>query len=556
VAQNYNIVEDLAQAPSAMSALEVLQSCSAQRKALLKSIGGIDPTDTNLIVFDLEDHIPRLPPQLAFQIQVVVFDKNIFRTVIDEGASTCVMSFSCWKAIGSPPLNESQNTLKAFNGSGFKPYGVLPSFPVTLEGKTVQVEVEVFDAPLDYNLLLGRSWINSMRAVVSTLFHVVHFPHQGKVVTVDQLAFFNSDTRTGNVPFIAKTLLGYENVGVGLLKDSSLMGTFPIPLPDVPCLLVSSINMMSTAPHELPVSSNPWIVPDPRDYTRFGDIMSLSPVESAYQAIHSTSPSILSLDELSPNPFHVIFPTDEMIMFVMEETPWDDGHNHSILFLEQHTLQNYQRISTLSTVVVISTVPGSSHDVFAKGNLSNISPTIPIDILVKPGIVENVHIGASCSPDEIITYTSLFKEFRDIFTWSYEEMPGINPTIVIHEIKTYPGAKPVRQCLRPVHPCKVVAIKLEVEKLLKDDFIYLVALTEWVSNPVPIDNKGGNICVCVDYMDINKSCPKDNFPTPFVDQIVDDYAGSEIFSLMHGFFGYNQINIAPEDQHKTAFICP
>jgi hypothetical protein len=182
-----------------MLSLEVLQSCPAQRKALLKAIGGIEPTNTNLIVFDLDDQIPRLPPQLMFQIQVVVFDKNICRIVIDEGASTCVMSLACWKAIGSPPLNESQNTLKSFNGSGFKPYGVLPSFPITLEGKTVQVEVEVFDAPLDYNLLLSRSWIDSMCAIVSTLFCVVRFPHQGKVVTVDQLAFFNSDTRTGNV---------------------------------------------------------------------------------------------------------------------------------------------------------------------------------------------------------------------------------------------------------------------------------------------------------------------------------------------------------------------
>jgi hypothetical protein len=78
-AQNYNIVEDLAQAPSAMSALAVLQTCPTQRKALLKAIGGLDPTDTNLIIFDLEDHIPRLPLQLAFQIQVVVSDKNICR---------------------------------------------------------------------------------------------------------------------------------------------------------------------------------------------------------------------------------------------------------------------------------------------------------------------------------------------------------------------------------------------------------------------------------------------------------------------------------------------
>jgi hypothetical protein len=556
-AQNYSIVEDLAQAPSAMSALEVLQSCPAQRRALLKAIGGIDPTDTNLIVFDLEDHIPRLPPQLAFQIQVVVADKSICRTVIDEGASTCVMSFTCWKAIGSPPLNESQNTLRAFNGSGFKPYGVLPSLPVTLEGKTVQVEVEVFDAPLDYNLLLGRSWVDSMRAVVSTLFRVVRFPHQGKVVTVDQLAFFNADTRTGNVPFIAKTPPGYENVGVGLLKDSSLMGTFPIPPPpDIPRPSVASINMISTVPHELPVSADPWIVPDPGDHVRFGDVMPLSPVESAYQAIQSATLTTSSFDELSPDPFRVIFPTDEMIMSVMEDTPWDDGHHRSILFLEQQTLENYQRISTPSTVVVISTVPQSTRDVFAEGNLSNISPTIPIDISVKPGIVENVHIGASCSPEEIVTYTSLFKEFRDIFAWSYEEMSGIDPAIVVHEIKTYPGAKPVRQRLRPVHPRKAAAIKLEVEKLLKAGFIYPVALTEWVSNPVPIDKKGGSIRVCVDYRDINKACPKDNFPTPFVDQIVDDCAGSEIFSLMDGFSGYNQINIAPEDQHKTAFICP
>jgi hypothetical protein len=135
-------------------------------------------------------------------------------------------------------------------------------------------------------------------------------------------------------------------------------------------------------------------------------------------------------------------------------------------------------------------------------------------------------------------------------------MMGIDPDIVIHEIKTYPDAKPVRKRLHPVHPCKVVAIKLEVEKLLKAEFIYPVALTDWVSNLVLIDKKQGTIRVCIDYRDINKSCPKDNFPTPFIDQIVDDCTGSKIFSLMDGFYGYNQINIVPEDQHKTTFICP
>jgi hypothetical protein len=135
-------------------------------------------------------------------------------------------------------------------------------------------------------------------------------------------------------------------------------------------------------------------------------------------------------------------------------------------------------------------------------------------------------------------------------------MSGIDPDIVVHEIKMYPGAKPTQQRLLPVHPCKEDAIKLKVEKLLKYGFIYPVALTDWVSNLVLVNKKQGMIRVYVDYRDINKACTKDNFPTPFVDQIVDDCARSEIFSLMDGFSGYNRINIFLTDQHKTSFICP
>lgn len=104
-AKHYNIVEDLAQATSVMSALEVLYTFPLQRKELLSTIWGIDPTDLNLITFDLKNHVPHLPHQLSFLLQVIIKGKTIHRTVIDEGVSTCIMSLSCWKAIGSPPLN-------------------------------------------------------------------------------------------------------------------------------------------------------------------------------------------------------------------------------------------------------------------------------------------------------------------------------------------------------------------------------------------------------------------------------------------------------------------
>ena len=134
--------------------------------------------------------------------------------------------------------------------------------------------------------------------------------------------------------------------------------------------------------------------------------------------------------------------------------------------------------------------------IFVEGNMENISATIPINISVNPNVVENVHIDANFSPKEIAIYTALFKEFRDVFAWSYEEIPGIDPSIVKHEIRTYPDAKPVRQKLRPANPRKVVAVKAEVEKLLKVGFIYLIALIEWVSNPIPINKKKRMIHVC------------------------------------------------------------
>ena len=63
------------------------------------------------------------------------------------------------------------------------------------------------------------------------------------------------------------------------------------------------------------------------------------------------------------------------------------------------------------------------------------------------------------------------------FCWSYEEIPGIDPSIVVHEIKTYPTARPIKQKLRQVHPQKATAIKAEVEKILKEGFIYPIPLT-------------------------------------------------------------------------------
>ena len=77
---------------------------------------------------------------------------------------------------------------------------------------------------------------------------------------------------------------------------------------------------------------------------------------------------------------------------------------------------------------------------------------------------------------------------------------------------------------------------------------------QWVVNVVPVPKKDGKIRVCVDFRDLNKASPKDDFPLPHIDILVDNTVGHALLSFMDGFSGYNQILMVPEDREKTTFI--
>lgn len=124
------------------------------------------------------------------------------------------------------------HTLKAFDGRTYTPYGILSNLQVELGSKIVEIEVEVIDGNLDYNILLGRPWIYAMTTVVSTYFRKIEFPFQGGITIVDQIAFFpNSSQATGSIPLTHGSSQSLQNIGVGLLKDPSLMGTFSLSPP-------------------------------------------------------------------------------------------------------------------------------------------------------------------------------------------------------------------------------------------------------------------------------------------------------------------------------------
>jgi putative transposase len=135
--------------------------------------------------------------------------------------------------------------------------------------------------------------------------------------------------------------------------------------------------------------------------------------------------------------------------------------------------------------------------------------------------------------------------------------PGVPRKLVEHALNVDPKARPVKQPLRRFDEPKRKAIAAELHRLENTGFIREIKTSTWVSNPVIVPKKNTDVRrVCVDYISLNKHCPKDPFPLPHIDQIIDSTAGCARLSFLDTYSGYNQIKLKKEDKEKMAFITP
>ena len=144
----------------------------------------------------------------------------------------------------------------------------------------------------------------------------------------------------------------------------------------------------------------------------------------------------------------------------------------------------------------------------------------------------------------------------------------------MHKILLNEDSKTSTEHQRRLNPVMKDVVKKEVLKWLNVGFIYVISDSSWVS-PVHVDLKKGGFTViinekneliptrivtgwrvCIDYRKLNTATRKDHFPLPFIDQMLDRLVGHPHFCFLDGYFGYNQISIALEDQEKTTFTCP
>jgi ribonuclease HI len=179
-----------------------------------------------------------------------------------------------------------------------------------------------------------------------------------------------------------------------------------------------------------------------------------------------------------------------------------------------------------------------------------------INLSSDPNVHRHVSISTSLSVEERMHLVELLKKYQDVFAWQYDEMPGIDPKLIAHSLNVEPGTRPVVQPMRTFYPEVEAQITQEVKKLLSASFIKPIQHPRWLSNIVPVKKKNGQIRCCVDFCNLNKTCPKDEFPLPNMDLLIDSAAGHAMFSFMDGFSSYNQIFMSPRDAEKTAFCTP
>ena len=197
-----------------------------------------------------------------------------------------------------------------------------------------------------------------------------------------------------------------------------------------------------------------------------------------------------------------------------------------------------------------------SNDIPRKPKMQPLNAAIEecnIGTMEKPKIIK---LSKSVPPDQKPKYVDLFKEFQDVFAWSYEDLKSYDTAVIQHTIPLKPNQKPFKQKLRRINPVLLPSIEKEVKKMFEAGIIAPIRFSEWVSNLGPTRKKSGEIRLCVDLRNLNQVSLKDNYPLPKMDHILQRVVGASRISLLDGFSGFNQILVHPDDQDKTTFTTP
>jgi hypothetical protein len=197
--------------------------------------------------------------------------------------------------------------------------------------------------------------------------------------------------------------------------------------------------------------------------------------------------------------------------------------------------------------------PTKNKKINAQLRSNDKTKTVPLDPVTPK---QTVMINEDLLPHDEKRLLSCLNGNKEVFAWSALDLVGVSRTNLEHILGIDPSVHPKQQQIRKMSDEKTEAAKAEVHRLLEAKFIEPIAYPTWLTNVVMVQKKNGKWRMCIDFTSLNKACPKDNFPLPRIDKIVNYAADSEVMSLLDCFSGYHQIYMKEEDRASTSFITP
>jgi hypothetical protein len=177
-------------------------------------------------------------------------------------------------------------------------------------------------------------------------------------------------------------------------------------------------------------------------------------------------------------------------------------------------------------------------------------------LLCEDIVDQRVLLGSQLSDEQEKTLLRFLCNNKDVFAWTTNDLCGVNRDVIEHSLNVDPSFRPRKQRLRKMSEDKAEGARNELKRLLSAGVIREVTYLEWLANTVMVKKANAKWRMCIDFTYLNKACPKDEFPLPRIDSLVDAAASSELMRLLDCYSGYHQFWMKKEDEPKTSFITP
>ena len=466
-------------------------------------------------------------------------------------------------------LEASNLIIRAYDDSKKPVVGTFKAAVTVGEIESI-VEFTVLDIPPTFALLLGRPWFHPLGGVPSTVHQKIKFPLNGKVVTIQaeansiiacmnvtppafQVTVINEDWAGPKVAAMMKNMhytpgtgLGKKQNGVSEMPEfkgqTSKQGLGYDPAKDKgkQTVFVSENSLIRYKGQPEEWESNGIKKPG---FEIFADVIASMDKGKEQEEEEIT---VAQIEQILKNVRLEAEAASCTDITAFIESSIDDILFDDVFVSDDVCTANlFESDDVLNTKLnVMKSNFAYLFDVYPDGDVHFIEPYMSIfdihSIDTEPFNIGTdtdpriLHISKDVTPEERRELEKILIKYSKVFTWTYDDMPGIDRDIAQYYIPTKEGCKPVKQKLRRLRPEWAQLVKEDIAKQIKAKFLEVVDYPEWLANVVPVPKKDGKVRVCVDYRDLNKACPKDDFPLPHIDVLIDNAAAC----AMYFFYGW------------------